>query len=62
MTHKSLLDQANQLADFHRQRGLSVTVSSTEQIFDEFSSGSQDVTAIRDYAKLLYDRGDGKSD
>ena len=62
VTHKSLLDQANQLADFHRQRGLSVTVSSTEQIFNEFSSGSQDVTAIRDYAKLLYDRGDGNSD
>ena len=57
VTHKDLLDQANRLADYHRDNNLAVFVATTNQINNEFSSGSQDVTAIRDFAKLLYDRG-----
>ncbi|MBT8326636.1 MAG: type IX secretion system sortase PorU, partial [Bacteroidia bacterium] len=58
ISHDDLLEQANRLADFHRSYyGYSVEVVTPKQIFNEFSSGSQDVTGIRDFAKLLYDRG-----
>lgn len=57
VTHTDLVNQAERLADYHRSNNLSVFVATTDQIFNEFSSGSQDVTAIRDFAKLLYDRG-----
>jgi hypothetical protein len=58
ITNQSLLSQAERLADFHRTySGLEVEVVTTEQVFNEFSSGSQDVTGIRDFVKLIYDRG-----
>lgn len=58
ITHSSLIEQADRLADFHRNyNGLTVEVVTNNQVFNEFSSGSQDVTAIRDFAKMLYDRG-----
>lgn len=57
VTREDLRAQATQLADFHRDNGLVVEVFTAKQIFNEFSSGSQDVTGIRDFTKLLYDRG-----
>lgn len=57
ITRNDLLDEANRLADFHRSRGLSVEVIDVTYIYNEFSSGSQDVTGIRDFIKLIYDRG-----
>ena len=49
--------QANRLADFKRQNDkLSVLVVSPQEIYNEFSSGKQDITAIRDFMKFLYDR------
>ncbi len=58
VTRKDLLTEANRLADFHRDySNLKVEVVTTEQIYNEFSSGSQDITGIRDFVKLLYDRG-----
>jgi hypothetical protein len=63
VTNPAFLSQANQLADFHRSHdGITVHVVTTEQIFNEFSSGSQDVSAIRDFAKMFYDRATGPSD
>jgi hypothetical protein len=57
VTHPLFWTQANELADFHRQRsGLRVLVASTTQIYNEFSSGGQDISAIRDFVKLFYDR------
>lgn len=54
----SLLPAANRLADFHRQQyGRSVHVVLPGAIFNEFSSGAPDPTAIRDFAKMFYDRG-----
>jgi len=46
--------QANELADFHRNDGLSVEVVTLDKIYNEFSSGSQDVTAIRDFVRAVY--------
>ncbi|MDP2236371.1 MAG: type IX secretion system sortase PorU [Bacteroidales bacterium] len=55
ITHPNFLDQANRLAAFHRQNsGLEVFVTIPELIYNEFSSGSQDVTAIRDFARMLF--------
>ena len=50
------LEQANRLANFHRNNNLNVEVVTPKQIFNEFSSGRQDVSAIRDFAKMLYEQ------
>jgi hypothetical protein len=57
ITHPLFLDQANRLADFHRTRdGMSVLVTEIGKVYNEFSSGAQDITAIRDFMKLLYEK------
>jgi hypothetical protein len=49
--------QAQRLAQFHQQQnGLRSTVITTDQIFNEFASGTPDPTAIRDFVKMYYDR------
>ncbi len=56
-----LLNEATQLANFRRQHdGLDVLIVTIAQIYNEFSSGAQDITAIRDYVKYLYDRNPDK--
>jgi hypothetical protein len=47
----------------HRRRndGLEVVVVTPQQIYNEFSSGKKDVSAIRDFMKMLYDRAGGSS-
>ena len=47
---------ANRLADIHRGMGEKVHVLTLTQIFNEFSSGSIDPTAIKRCAKMFYDR------
>jgi hypothetical protein len=48
---------ANALAEHRRSySGLSVTAVNINQVYNEFSSGNKDITAIRDFAKMLYDR------
>ena len=50
--------EAVRLATFRSQNdGFEVMVVTPEEIYNEFSSGSQDVTAIRDIAKYYYDLG-----
>lgn len=56
VTHKSFITQANRLADLHRAEGYTVHVVTTEQVFNEFSSGTLDAAAIRMFAKMFYDR------
>lgn len=56
VTHKTFSGQAERLANLHRDEGLVVHVVTTEQVFNEFSSGMQDATAIRMLAKMFYDR------
>lgn len=57
VTHKNFLSQANRLADLHRNNGMTVHLVTTEQVYNEFSSGMLDATAIRMFAKMFYDRG-----
>ncbi len=50
-----LVSQAENLANFHRNNsGLSVKVIALENIYQEFSSGKQDVAAIRNCIKYIY--------
>ncbi|MBQ4035641.1 MAG: type IX secretion system sortase PorU, partial [Paludibacteraceae bacterium] len=53
----AFMGQAQRLADLHKQNdGISAVVVTQEQIFNEFSSGTPDPTAIRSFLKMLYDR------
>lgn len=55
ITSPDFKTQAERLAAFHRQNsGLEVTVVNVDQIFNEFSGGVSDVTAIRNFVRLLY--------
>lgn len=56
VTHPNFISQANRLAELHTNNGLSVHVVTSLQIFNEYSSGMQDATAIRSFAKMFYDR------
>lgn len=53
-------EQAVQQLAEHRRNysGLNVVTATTQQIYNEFSSGRQDPTAIRDMCRMLYDRSD----
>ncbi len=63
ITHPLYISQANQLANFHRTHSkLSVHIVTTQQIYNEFSSGSQDITAIKMFNKMLYDRAGSDPD
>lgn len=53
----AFLSQANQLAALHQQRdNITSLVVTPNEIYNEFSSGRQDITAIRSLLKMLYDR------
>ena len=54
---KSMASEAKRLADFHAQKdGLTSVVVEPEQLYNEFSSGTPDPTAIRNFMKMLFDR------
>ncbi|MBO9200393.1 MULTISPECIES: type IX secretion system sortase PorU [Niastella] len=62
ITHPSLLGQAQRLAQYHQQHdNFSTQVVTVDQIYNEFSSGSPDPTALRDFVKMYYDRAGGDS-
>ncbi|WKN43973.1 type IX secretion system sortase PorU [Tunicatimonas pelagia] len=57
VTREDLVPEAQRLADFRRTfNQISVQVVTNQQIYNEFSSGTPDVTALRNYLKYLYDR------
>ncbi|MBL7939443.1 MAG: type IX secretion system sortase PorU [Flavobacteriales bacterium] len=47
---------AARLAEQRISEGLSVVMVSPQQVFNEFSSGARDATAIKRYMRMLYDR------
>lgn len=58
ITHPDFLSEANRLAQFHQSEDqLAVGVVTTRQVYNEFSSGMQDITAIRDFLKYAYETG-----
>lgn len=57
VSHPDFLSEAGQLADFHRQRSnLTVFITTPDKIYNEFSSGAQDITAIRDFVRMMYNK------
>lgn len=57
VTYPDFLPAAQRLAEFHRQRsGMRVMVATTTQVYNEFSSGGQDISAIRDLVRVFYQR------
>ena len=57
ITTASFSGEAKRLADHHLQReNLVSVIADINQVYQEFSSGSPDPTAIRDYVKMFYDR------
>jgi len=59
VTDSLLLGEARRLADFHEGRGASVRVVTSGEVYNEFSSGSPDPSAIRNFMKMLFDRAAG---
>ena len=57
ITSEDLVAQAQRLADHHQTNSnLTTKVVSLPQIYNEFASGSPDITGIRDFIKHLYDK------
>lgn len=59
VTPEAFKSQAERLANLHRDNGMTVHVVTIEQVYNEFSSGAQDPTAIKFFAKMFYDRAAG---
>lgn len=63
VTNQLFIEEARKLAEFHRNySNLTTVVLTPQQIYNEFSSGSQDISAIRDFMKMLYDRAQTMED
>ncbi len=61
VTHGNFTSEAERLADFREVNdGLSVNVVDIQEVYNEFSSGAQDITAIRDFVKHLYKQNTGQ--
>lgn len=56
-TAQKTIAQAKRLAEFHEKNdGLKVRIVPADEIYNEFSSGTPDVSAYRRYMKMLYDK------
>ena len=55
ITNEELSDQAQRLADYHKTNSnLNTKVVLLDEIYNEFSSGSKDITGIRDFIKNVF--------
>ncbi len=58
ITHLDFNTQADRIAEWHRTHdNLRVHVVTSDQIYNEFSSGTPDASAYRWFMKMFYDRG-----
>ncbi len=57
VTDNQFTSAAQNLTDFHESASdLNCATVTTEQIYNEFSSGSQDISAIRNFLRYLYNK------
>ncbi len=54
ITHRSLWEAVKPLADFHRERGLTVVQVDVEDIYEEFNHGIQNPESLRDFISWAY--------
>jgi len=63
VTPKKLESAALDLAQFRTEEDdLDVLVARTDQIFNEYSGGAQDITAIKDFVRMFYEGAAGDAD
>lgn len=58
ISHKNFLEAANRLKEYRENEAMvpiSTIVVDVEEIYNEFSGGSLDVSALRDFTKYVYD-------
>ena len=62
-THPTWRSQAERIAELHRGApdNMNVRVIDAEEVYNEFSSGTSDVSGLRKYLKMVYDRGIAES-
>ncbi len=57
VTHPLFMEEAQRIAKLHEQYDtLSYAIATTEQVYNEFSSGTPDIGGIREFIKMLYHR------
>lgn len=57
VTAPAFLEQAERLAELHRTYdGINVKIATTQQVYNEFSSGTKDFLAIRELMRMLYNK------
>jgi hypothetical protein len=62
VTTPSLQSQAQRLGQFHQTKNnLRYAIVTTDEVWNEFSSGIPDPSAIRDFVKMFYDRSQTNS-
>nr|WP_197539480.1 type IX secretion system sortase PorU [Nonlabens marinus] len=62
ITPQFLESQAQRLANYHvRESNLNVKVVRVQDIYNEFSEGKQDISAIRNFVKYVYDNASDPS-
>ncbi|MEN8120334.1 MAG: type IX secretion system sortase PorU [Bacteroidota bacterium] len=63
VSHPIFLSYAEQLKKIHEEYDqLKISLVSTEEVYNEFSSGARDVSAIRNFLKMLYDRATNQNE
>ncbi len=59
ITHPNFMEGAKRIAALHEEYdGMNVLITTPEQVYNEFSSGTPDATAIRWFMKKLYDQSE----
>ncbi len=57
VTHPDFMAEAQRIANIHMTYdSLTYAIVTTQQIYNEFSSGTPDIVGIRDFVKMLYKR------
>jgi hypothetical protein len=55
VTDPRFTESANELAEFHTEhQGLDVRVVNVKEIYNEFGGGAPDITAVRDFVRMVY--------
>jgi len=62
ITHPDFITEANRLATIHLENdNLSSIIVTPQEIYNEFSSGTQDIAAIRNFLRMFFDRADSST-
>lgn len=59
VVHPNFLEEALELAKYHNESdNVNTSVVTTNQVYNEYGSGGQDLSSVRDFIKDLYDRSE----